>query len=79
MQEFGWSEEGSFHGPIPADARATVRLLAIADMGQAEEDGSNEVSAMLASLNTTGRLAQEVAHGGYDLLVSRALARLERC
>ena len=40
MQEFGISEEGSFTtAPAPCSDE-TVRLLAIADLGFCEEDGS---------------------------------------
>ena len=50
---YGWSEEASFLSPPPVGADASVRLLAIADMGQAEVDGSNEAAQMVPSLNTT--------------------------
>lgn len=43
-QELGWSEVESFVSPPAAGADATVRLLAVADLGQAEEDGSMEAS-----------------------------------
>ena len=42
-QEFGWSEEASFVAPPATGPGASVTLLAIADLGQAEEDGSLEM------------------------------------
>ncbi|KAL4439452.1 hypothetical protein ABPG77_008781 [Micractinium sp. CCAP 211/92] len=68
-EELGWSEVESFVSPPAPGTASTVRLLAIADLGQAEEDGSMEASEMLASLATTARLAAEVEHGGAQLLV----------
>lgn len=41
-KEHGWSEEASFVTPPPTGPQSSVSLLAIADMGQAEVDGSNE-------------------------------------
>lgn len=41
-QEHGWSEELSFMAAPAVGVGSAVRLLAIADMGQAEVDGSNE-------------------------------------
>ncbi|KAG2446949.1 hypothetical protein HYH02_008103 [Chlamydomonas schloesseri] len=49
----GWSKEYSFvSAPAPGPA-STIRALFVADMGQAEVDGSLEGSMMLPSLNTT--------------------------
>jgi hypothetical protein len=67
-QEFGWSPELSFVAPPAPGANQTVRLLAIADLGQAELDGSMEMSEMLPSLATTARLAAEVDAGAQLLL-----------
>mmetsp|Transcript_1844 Transcript_1844/g.5402 ORF Transcript_1844/g.5402 Transcript_1844/m.5402 type:complete len:625 (-) Transcript_1844:225-2099(-) len=41
-EEHGWSEELSFMAAPAVGVGSAVRLLAIADMGQAEVDGSNE-------------------------------------
>ncbi|PNW76719.1 hypothetical protein CHLRE_11g468500v5 [Chlamydomonas reinhardtii] len=49
----GWSKEYSFVSAPPAGPAGTVRALFVADMGQAEVDGSLEGSQMLPSLNTT--------------------------
>ena len=38
-QELGWSAEESFVSPPAVGPDATVRLLAVADLGQAEVDG----------------------------------------
>lgn len=38
-QELGWSDEESFVSPPAVGPDATVRLLAVADLGQAEIDG----------------------------------------
>ncbi|GFR45131.1 hypothetical protein Agub_g6511 [Astrephomene gubernaculifera] len=55
----GWSEEQWFWAAPEASPHATVRILAVADMGQGELDGSLEGSEMFASLNTTRRMAAE--------------------
>lgn len=67
MQEFGFSEEHSFITPPVTGPDAAVKFLAIADLGQAEEDGSLAPTEMLASLNTTRRLAMETGH--HQLLI----------
>lgn len=46
-----------------------MRLLAVADLGTAEADGSNEASEMPGSLATTRRLAAEAESGRWQLLV----------
>ena len=38
-QELGWSAEESFVSPPAVGPDSTVRLLAVADLGQAEADG----------------------------------------
>jgi hypothetical protein len=58
-QDFGFSEEASFVSPPPVGPDTTVKFLAMADMGQAEVDGSNEQEEMLASLNTTRLMTAE--------------------
>lgn len=40
LQEYGFSEESSFVTAPPPGSDATVKLLAIADLGFCEEDGS---------------------------------------
>uniref|UniRef100_A0A1D1ZXW6 Purple acid phosphatase n=2 Tax=Auxenochlorella protothecoides TaxID=3075 RepID=A0A1D1ZXW6_AUXPR len=61
-----WSEVASFLGPPGPDAE--VHILAMADLGQTEVDGSVEVDAIApASLLTSLRLAQEAA--GATLMV----------
>ncbi|KAI7845277.1 hypothetical protein COHA_001120 [Chlorella ohadii] len=67
-EELGWSAEESFVSPPAVGPDSTVRLLAVADLGQAEADGSMEASEMLPSLHTTARLAEEAAAGA-QLLV----------
>lgn len=47
---------------------ASVTLLAVADLGQAEVDGSMEASEMIPSLDTTARLAAE-ADAGAQLVI----------
>ncbi len=39
IQELGWSAEESFVSPPAVGPDSTVRLLAVADLGQAEADG----------------------------------------
>lgn len=58
-QAFGFSEENSFLVPPLPGPSAAVRFLAIADLGQAEVDGSFEQTEMMASVNTTTRMAAE--------------------
>lgn len=67
-EELGWSEEQHFTSPPAVGPGSSVRLLAVADLGQAEVDGSMEASEMLASLATTARLAAEVDAGAQLLI-----------
>ncbi len=53
--------------PPPPGPEASVKFLAIADLGNAEVDGSLEFTEMTASLNTTTRLAGETEH--HQLLI----------
>ncbi len=76
-QELGWSEEQHFTSPPAVGPGSTVRLLAVADLGQAEVDGSMEAREMLASLATTARLAAEV-DAGAQLLVHNGDISCER-
>eukprot|EP00887_Chlorella_sp_A99_P000525 scaffold17.g525.t1 len=65
-----WSEVASFVAPPGPGPDATVRLFAIADLGQAEEDGSMEASDMLQSRGTVARMAADAAADDrYGLLV----------
>ena len=68
MQALGWSAPQQFVSPPAAGRDATVALLAVADLGQAEEDGSMEVSEMIPSLLTVRRMA-EGRHRDAQLLV----------
>jgi len=54
VQEWGFSPEASFRAAPPVGPSTTVKLVALADLGQAEEDGSMELGEMGPSLNTTG-------------------------
>lgn len=75
-EEGDWSQEESFMGPkVGTGAGTSVRILAVADMGQAEVDGSLEVTQMQASLKTTPRLEAELQAHDYDLLVSERRQR----
>lgn len=49
----GFSQEFSFTAAPAPGPDATVKILAVADMGQGEEDGSMEMSEMMPSINTT--------------------------
>ena len=64
-----WSEEASFLAPPDRGPGSTVRLLAVADLGQAEVDGSLEVSQTQAALGTAARLAAEAATGRFNALL----------
>jgi hypothetical protein len=55
LQEWGFSPEASFQAAPPVGPSTRVKLLAVADLGQGELDGSMEQSEMLPSLNTTAR------------------------
>ena len=43
MQEYGFSEVFSFRAAPPVGADTSVNFFVIADMGQAMDDGSNEM------------------------------------
>jgi hypothetical protein len=56
VQEWGFSPEASFQAAPPVGPATRVKVLAVADLGQAELDGSMEQDGeMLPSLNTTAR------------------------
>lgn len=55
LQEWGFSLEASFVAAPPVGPQTRVKVLAVADLGQGEVDGSMEQSEMLVSLNTTAR------------------------
>lgn len=61
MQTHGFSTEASFRAAPQTGPCSHVRFLAIADMGQAEIDGSNEESEMIPALNTTRLMIAEAA------------------
>lgn len=52
-------KEASFTAAPKVGPESQVTFLAIADMGQAEVDGSNEQSEMLPALNTTRLMIAE--------------------
>ena len=56
MQDLGWSDEHSFQAAPAVGPDTTVRLLAIADMGQAQEDHSNQVGRCVAAAAFAWRL-----------------------
>jgi hypothetical protein len=68
-QEWGFSEEASFVAPPPVGPDTSVKVLVVADLGQAELDGSMEESSMVSSLNTTAGVLQAVKRDGYQLLM----------
>jgi hypothetical protein len=76
--EGAWSGEEAFVAPPAPGSDAAVTLLAVADLGQAEVDGSMEASEMLPSLATTARLAAEV-EAGAQLLVHNGDISCEPC
>lgn len=70
-EEWGFSPEASFVAAPPVGPSTTVSLVALADLGQAEDDGSmGGDGEMVPSLNTTGGIMAELQAGaGYQLLV----------
>ena len=64
----GFSKEFSFLAAPPVGPETHVKIIALADMGQAEPDGANEQSEMVPSGNTTRLMLAEVAKGGYSLV-----------
>ena len=59
LQAHGFSQEASFLAAPIVGPHTHVKFLAIADMGQAEVDGSNEESEMIPALNTTRLMIAE--------------------
>lgn len=68
-QNWGFSPEASFTAAPPVGPDVTVKILAIADMGQGELDGSMEQAEMHMSLKTSAGLLREVDDSGYQLLM----------
>ena len=64
----GFSKEFSFLAAPNVSPDTHVKMIVLADMGQAELDGSNEQSQMVPSANTTARMLEEVSRGGYSLV-----------
>ena len=69
----GFSEEFSFLAPPHHGPNSKVKILAIADMGQAEPDGANEQAEQVPSANTTRLMLEEVQRhwkkrGGYSMV-----------
>ncbi len=67
LQAHGFSQEASFLAAPTIGPESHVKFLAIADMGQAEVDGSNEESEMIPALNTTRLMIAEA--GDKQLLI----------
>ena len=68
-QNYGFSKERTFFAAPPVGYHTSVNLLAIADLGQAEEDQSKEPLQYIASLQTTEWLRQELVDEDYQLLI----------
>uniref|UniRef100_A0A383VVS5 Purple acid phosphatase n=1 Tax=Tetradesmus obliquus TaxID=3088 RepID=A0A383VVS5_TETOB len=68
-EEWGFSPEASFVAAPPVGPQTRVKVLAVADLGQGEVDGSMEQSEMLVSLNTTARMLQDIQQHDFQLLV----------
>jgi acid phosphatase type 7 len=64
----GFSAEASFRAAPPAGPDEEVHILALADMGQAQVDESNEETEMPPSLNTTALMLRDAAGGQYGLV-----------
>lgn len=60
MQDFGFSTESSFLTAPLTGPEASVKLLAIADMGQADIDGSNEAMQYWPSRHTTDLMQRDM-------------------
>ena len=79
LQAHGFSQEASFTAAPTIGPESHVTFLAIADMGQAEIDGSNEQSEMIPALNTTMLMTAEaddkqlLIHNG-DISYARCFA-----
>lgn len=65
----GWSDEFSFLSAPEVGPHVEVKILALADMGQGEVDGSNEQSEMRPSLNTSALLLADSYRDTYSLVV----------
>eukprot|EP00878_Enallax_costatus_P019287 GHUV01020344.1.p1 GENE.GHUV01020344.1~~GHUV01020344.1.p1 ORF type:complete len:392 (+),score=91.17 GHUV01020344.1:31-1206(+) len=68
-QDWGFSPEASFHAAPPVGPETSVKILAIADMGQGELDGSMEQAEMHMSLQTTAGLLKDMRKDSYQLLI----------
>ena len=83
MQAHGFSNEASVTAAPTVGPESHVTFLAIADMGQAEIDGSNEQSEMIPALNTTMLMTAEaddkqlLIHNGDISNARSALARVQ--
>eukprot|EP00877_Chromochloris_zofingiensis_P010708 jgi/Chrzof1/5891/Cz16g19170.t1 len=66
-EAWGFSDVASFLAAPPVGPDTSVQLLAVADLGQGELDGSMEQSEMVPSLNTTRLLNAE--QGNYGLFI----------
>lgn len=64
----GWSAEYAMRAPPAVGPDTEAHIIALADMGQAELDGSDEQSEMRPSGNTTRLMQRDVASGAYSLI-----------
>jgi acid phosphatase type 7 len=64
----GFSKEFSFRAAPPSGPDTVVDIIALADMGQAEPDGSDEQSEMRPSANTTRLMIEDAKKGGFSLV-----------
>eukprot|EP00884_Botryococcus_braunii_P013968 jgi/Botrbrau1/22572/Bobra.176_1s0005.1 len=60
-EDYGFSPEYTFVAAPDASPEATVKVLAVADLGQSEVDGSNEWWQQIGSLQTLRHLLQDAA------------------
>jgi acid phosphatase type 7 len=63
-----YSDEFDFLAAPAVGTAVEVKALLLADMGQAEEDGSFEQSEMRPSLNTSRLMISDAATGEYGLV-----------
>eukprot|EP00879_Flechtneria_rotunda_P003651 GHRR01003888.1.p1 GENE.GHRR01003888.1~~GHRR01003888.1.p1 ORF type:complete len:559 (+),score=122.66 GHRR01003888.1:217-1677(+) len=68
-ERWGFSPVASFRAAPPVGPLTHVKVVAVADLGQGELDGSMEQSEMVPSLNTTALMLKDIKEQGYQLLV----------
>jgi len=80
LQELGYSGIHSFVTPPPPGAEATVRFLAVADLGHAQLDGSQEVNANHVRENTSyNNQSMQQVHSLTCALLKHASRRSALC